>query len=118
MIHWCLTGSCSDQMPETEDTSESYDNYTIKFNRSLHLDGLYEPTANFQQLIWTHNGHTIDTMNSNRISIAANGGLTLNEVQPSDAGYYTLTISNGSRCESMHFKVAVECNKALATSQL
>ncbi len=63
-----------------------------------------------QQLKWTHNGLEINATRDSRIRIQT-GGLTVDGVEPADAGYYEVIviISNELGCESTLFTVEVEC---------
>lgn len=87
-------------------------NYTVIFNESYSTTLYINITNSFNplQLAWRHNGDYIGMRNP-RISIQDNGALSINAVEPSDAGNYKITvlISNDMGCQSAQHKVFVEC---------
>lgn len=86
-------------------------NYTAILNES-HASSLLVSVAydvQPQLLLWKRNGSTLNLDTSPRISIPELGMLIFNEVQLSDAGYYTLTATNGAQCQSKQILVLVEC---------
>ena len=84
-------------------------NYSVSFNETLQIAVPHELTINSQQLlVWTFNGYIVDNP---RIHTEVNGGLTLSEAEPSDAGYYAVisTSNNNLQCQNAHFQVFVTC---------
>ncbi len=74
----------------------------------LHLNISYEYSRMFhQQVAWRHNQLAI--AGNRRIAIAVDGGLIINEVEPSDAGNYTVIVCNRRGCDSTKIIVNVEC---------
>lgn len=59
--------------------------------------------------MWKHNGQPIDIDSDSRINVPERGRLIIDQVKPSDAGYYTLTATNGEQCQNNQFVVLVEC---------
>ena len=89
-----------------------FQNYSITLNgtqSSLHINLTYEPSASYQQVSWRHNGYAIDSSRNPRIDIATDGGLTINEVEPPDAGNYDVIACNRRGCESARFSVYISC---------
>lgn len=94
-------------------------NYTVVLNKNtssiLFINVTYVlRNALLHQLRWKQNGHAIDLTVSPRISIQAERGLTINAVEPSDAGCYEVIISSSRGCDSAQFEVSIECETELA----
>ena len=85
---------------------------------SLHINLTYEPSDGYQQVAWRHNQLAIDSITNPRVDIAVDGGLTICEVQPSDAGNYTVIACNRRGCDSVVISVHVECELCFCYSKL
>lgn len=68
-----------------------------------------------QLLWWKHDGRAVN-FSDPRICLPEGGGLIIRHIEPSDAGIYALSASNGAQCQSVQFVVSVECE--LATRRL
>ena len=88
-------------------------NYTIILNGNetlnLHINVTFEPNTPLYLLEWMQNGYIIKTVERARIEISGNGSLTVNEVQPSDAGRYVVSVSSDMGCGSAAFNIEVQC---------
>ena len=89
-------------------------NYTVILDESetvtnLHINVTVEPNTTLYLLEWMHNGYIVKATEHPRIEISSNGSLTVNEVQPSDAGSYVVAVSSNLGCDSVAFNVEVQC---------
>ena len=75
-------------------------------------------SSNNPLAVWRHSGHVIDAANYPRFRFTRNGGLIIDRVMPSDAGIYTVTMSNRMQCESAQFDVFIQCEFAVADEKI
>ena len=76
---------------------------------NLHINVTVQPNAPPYLLEWMHNGYIVKEVDNPRIEISSNGSLTVNDVQPSDAGSYVVSVSNDLGCDSAAFSVEIQC---------
>ncbi len=83
------------------DTNFTLLNETLSSNLLINISHDINP----QQFAWLYDGHNIENP---RISTEEHQ-LTIQQVQPSDAGYYSAVTTNNLQCISTNFKLAVVC---------
>lgn len=70
----------------------------------------YAPNnVSLQQLTWRHKGYGLNSKTNPRIVIRGDAGITINAVEPLDAGFYEVIISSDIGCDSAQIEVFVEC---------
>ena len=129
----CILAACNEQTPQTHILhSESHfngSNYTLHLNQNLTLPLCLNNSSCEDEpalkILWMYNGCIISFAEDTSTTITGDRDLALTQVQPSNAGYYSLITSNDLQCGSSHFTVAIECEQnsglcinKLATSQV
>ena len=111
-----FTATCSETLLQATTPpvfAYSEQNYTAILNESSSLSSIIFINVTYHQpdvlVSWKHNNSILDIGNSLKWSVPARGGLQIHQVQLSDAGRYTLTVSTGAQCQSAEFTLVVEC---------
>ena len=73
---------------------------------TLSIGVTFQPNSSQPHIAWQHDGYAL---RNPRADVASNGSLTIEAVEPSDAGYYSLLFSSHLGCGSARFQVFVEC---------
>lgn len=120
MFHTLISASCANETRDTlfnRSPAENFLQYSVNRYTSRIQDGtnsVLNIAVSFrhspQQVEWRYNNEVINAAEDSRASVHSEG-LTVNGVQPSDAGNYEViaVFSNELGCESAQFVVHVEC---------
>lgn len=87
-------------IPLTQNITVSYDNSATISNDVSNESNVF---------IWRHNGYAVDLRVDSKVSIGADGSLSIDHVKPSDAGYYEVIISDQFSCDTIYYHIFIEC---------